>query len=473
MNRVVTKIQNNSMHPCRYGGGAIIYYVSYIPVSHTGTGVPSYMHQHMIPWMWLTVALLLHLSAVAPFSIPFSSQRRWIQQSPPRGAATDDADAKDVEDNTWSAMLLERLALTPEDAAAVRLNLPNALTITPAQINDTLSWLEERLELSQANLRDIVLGYPGVLELSLETNLKPTVTFFADALGDSKNVDALLAGLLCDSPRLLEYNLNKRLIPRFARVKDLLNGNAIDVASLRAIATKTNSRFEEWLQQEVEIVESGIPKDNLRKLGFTKNDGDTKPDCNITTQQPDNNRDGQSAFVVLSNLQSGGNIGNIVRSASVFGVAECIVVGQKRFRLTGDHGARFDLPRKHMWSHAEAQDYLKRKKGGVRIYGIEIVPDAAPIMKYDRDTGVVTFPFDRQYSGAAFIFGNEGAGLSTKQREICDEFLFIPQTRGGTKDGGGSASMNVACAAAVILQAYCTWAGYSDAKREGEKFVVE
>jgi tRNA G18 (ribose-2'-O)-methylase SpoU len=424
----------------------------------------------MIPWMWLTVVLLLHLSAVATFSIPLSSQRRWIQQSTPRGATTDDADAKHVEDDaTWSSMLLERLALTPENATAVRLNLPNALTITPEQINETLSWLEERLDLSQANLRDIVLGYPGVLELSLERNLKPTVSFFADALGDSNDDDALLAGLLCDSPRLLEYNLNKRLIPRFARVKDLLNRNAIDVASLRAIATKTNSRFEEWLKH----VESGIPKDDLRKLGFTKNDGDTKPDSNITPQQPDNNSDGPLAFVVLSNLQSGGNIGNIVRSASIFGVAECIVVGQKRYRLTGDHGARLDLPRKHMWSHAEAQDYLKCKKGGIRIYGIEIVLDAAPIMKYDRDTGVVTFPFDRQYSGAAFIFGNEGAGLSDKQREICDEFLFIPQTRGGTKDGGGSASMNVACAAAVILQAYCTWAGYSDAPRDGEKFVVE
>ena len=100
------------------------------------------------------------------------------------------------------------------------------------------------------------------------------------------------------------------------------------------------------------------------------------------------------------------------------------------------------------------------------------MPYAAPIMQYDQETGVMRFPFDRQWSGAAFIFGNEGAGLSVKQKEICDEFIFIPQTRGGTRDGGGSASMNVACAATVILQAYSTWAGYSDAPREGEKFVA-
>ena len=440
--------------------------------------------------MWLAV-VLVRLSAVASFVIPsststFSQHRddKWILHSSRSGAtdAKPDGDTRHFEEDSWSATLLGRLDLTPEDAAAVRLNIPTAAAITTKQVNDILSFLEKRLSLSKANLRDIVLRYPGVLEMELETNLKPTVSFFADALGDSKNDDALTE-LLCDSPRLLEYNVRKRLVPRLARVKDLLDGDkVVDVVSLRAIATKTNSRFDEWLQQEIEltsgrgstrttnIVESGMSMDDSSRLGATNNNGDYNP--LVTPQQPENNRDGPLAFVVVSNLQSGGNIGNIVRSASIFGVTECVVVGQKRYRLTGDHGARFDLPRQHLWSHSEARDYLKDKKGGVRIYGIEIVPDAAPIMRYDRDTGVVHFPFDRQWSGAAFIFGNEGAGLSAKQREICDEFLFIPQTRGGTKDGGGSASMNVACAAAVILQAYCTWAGYSDAPREGEKFVA-
>ena len=45
-----------------------------------------------------------------------------------------------------------------------------------------------------------------------------------------------------------------------------------------------------------------------------------------------------ASFVVLANLQSGGNIGRICRSASIFGVAEVLVVGQRKFRITGDHG---------------------------------------------------------------------------------------------------------------------------------------
>mmetsp|Transcript_25400 Transcript_25400/g.53655 ORF Transcript_25400/g.53655 Transcript_25400/m.53655 type:complete len:284 (+) Transcript_25400:214-1065(+) len=196
-------------------------------------------------------------------------------------------------------------------------------------------------------------------------------------------------------------------------------------------------------------------------------------------RQPINN---PSAYVIVSNLQSGGNIGNIVRSASIFGCEECIVVGQKRYRMTGDHGSRLDLPQRHIWTHADVKEYLGEKR--VRIYGIEIMENASPIMQYDRETGVVTFPFESEcegWSGSAFIFGNEGQGLSTKQREICDEFLFIPQNRGGrsredsvvgSREKVGSASMNVACAAAVVLQAYSMWAGYSEARFEGEKFLT-
>ena len=339
-------------------------------------------------------------------------------------------------------------------------------------IESTLLWLEARLGLSVEQLGALVVGYPPVLRLGLETNIKPTIAFFDDAMsggGDlfsNGNNDAhglRLAAFLCESPSLLEYNVAKRLVPRLARVRTALEVVSVDEEILRAISTLTDSRFEAWLNNE------------RRKSGNVNDDdvgdGDVEiiNDWNVDIEHTPRHN-GPSAYVVVSNLQSGGNIGNIVRSASIFGCEECIVVGQKRYRLTGDHGSRFDLQRRHMWSHTDARDYLHEK--GVRIYGIEIMANAAPIMRYDRETGVVRFPFDRQWQGAAFIFGNEGQGLSAKQREICDEFLFIPQTRGGTRDGGGSASMNVACAAAVILQAYCTWAGYSDASREGEKFLA-
>eukprot|EP00591_Stephanopyxis_turris_P005699 CAMPEP_0195509778 /NCGR_PEP_ID=MMETSP0794_2-20130614/2621_1 /TAXON_ID=515487 /ORGANISM="Stephanopyxis turris, Strain CCMP 815" /LENGTH=389 /DNA_ID=CAMNT_0040637077 /DNA_START=1 /DNA_END=1167 /DNA_ORIENTATION=+ len=328
---------------------------------------------------------------------------------------------------------------------------------------DPVSWLTTRLGLDQELAASIVADHLPVLNYDIKTNLEPTVLFFENTLmidgddDDDDDDDAAsrnrVAKILSESPGLLEYNVRKRLLPRLARVKAQGVVEMVDEEILRLICTNTDSMFEEWLSQKSD----NRGDDDKQPL----NDDD---DFVVVERTP-------SSYIVLSNLQSGGNIGKIVRSASIFGCEECIVVGQKRYRMDGDHGSRFDLPRRHVWSHLDARQYLHER--GVRIYGIEIMEDAAPIMRYDPETGVVRFPFDRQWNGAAFVMGNEGKGLSERQREICDEFLFIPQTRGGASEGGGSASLNVACAAAVILQAYCTWAGYPEARRGGEKFLAQ
>jgi tRNA G18 (ribose-2'-O)-methylase SpoU len=409
--------------------------------------------------------------------------------------ASEDADAttngSDVVLGFGLDTALRRLDLTPAQEAVVRERLEKdgsgKMNLHyDNNVEGNLLWLETRLGLGVDQLGALVVGFPPVLRLELETNLKPTVSFFGHALSGGRNkkddgdenennnekdLDRLvrLANFLCESPSLLEYNVEKRLVPRLARVRAALDITSVDEGSLRAIATKTDSKFEAWLNNEKMMISGdGGDGNNLESA----DNGDNR--CSQNDANIENNsrrHEGPSAYVVVSNLQSGGNIGNIVRSASIFGCEECLVVGQKRYRLAGDHGARSDLIRRHMWSHSDARTYLHEK--GVRIYGIEIMADAEPIMRYDRDTGVMRFPFNRQWQGAAFIFGNEGQGLSAKQREICDEFLFIPQTRGGTTTaGGGSASLNVASAATVILQAYCMWAGYSDAPRQGEKFMA-
>ena len=384
-----------------------------------------------------------------------------------------------------------------------------------------LMYLQEHLALTTQQLQTIVMGYPPVLGLALETNLIPTINYFDDALRgyekqndeDADGKDYLkrrlhnddnddhhkhqsrLATFLCENPSLIEYNLSKRLIPRLERVREARrgvvdketrtmkdNGSSVDEDMLCAIATLTDSRFETWLQN-ISDDNDVNNVDNTANATYSNQRQQQQQQQQYSTNNNQRTPNNPSSYVVLSNLQSGANIGNILRSASIFGCEECIIVGQKRYRLAGDHGSRFDLPQRHMYSHEDAKEYLRGK--GVRIYGIEIMENAMPIMRYDRQTRVVKFPFDTtddngdgsgdyqcSIKGAAFIFGNEGQGLSLKQKEICDDFIFIPQNRGGTREGGGSASMNVASAAAVVLQAYCTWAGYSDASLEGEKFLA-
>uniref|UniRef100_J3MKP9 tRNA/rRNA methyltransferase SpoU type domain-containing protein n=1 Tax=Oryza brachyantha TaxID=4533 RepID=J3MKP9_ORYBR len=55
---------------------------------------------------------------------------------------------------------------------------------------------------------------------------------------------------------------------------------------------------------------------------------------------------------------------------------------------------------------------------------------------------VTAHPFRRS---TAFLFGNEGTGLSENECAMCDFFVYIPQY------GGGTASLNVTVAASIVL----------------------
>ncbi|BBG93251.1 tRNA/rRNA methyltransferase SpoU family protein [Prunus dulcis] len=59
-----------------------------------------------------------------------------------------------------------------------------------------------------------------------------------------------------------------------------------------------------------------------------------------------------------------------------------------------------------------------------------------------------------------------GTGLSAKELEICDFFVYIPQY------GGGTASLNVTVAASIVLHQFGVWAGFPERTRDGNKFIV-
>ncbi len=94
---------------------------------------------------------------------------------------------------------------------------------------------------------------------------------------------------------------------------------------------------------------------------------------------------------------------------------------------------------------------------GARVLGVEITPEAR---------SVASLPF----SGAtAFMLGNEGSGLSPAQCAHCDGFLYIPQ------HGPGTASLNVAVAAGIVLHRFAEWARYGETGRDAAhpgKFCV-
>ncbi len=60
----------------------------------------------------------------------------------------------------------------------------------------------------------------------------------------------------------------------------------------------------------------------------------------------------------------------------------------------------------------------------------------------------------------------QGTGLSSKQLQLCDKLVYIPQF------GEGTASLNVAVAASIVLHSFAMWAGYPERARQGQKYVV-
>ncbi|XP_057957157.1 uncharacterized protein LOC131150450 [Malania oleifera] len=158
------------------------------------------------------------------------------------------------------------------------------------------------------------------------------------------------------------------------------------------------------------------------------------------------------SYVVVHNIAKRHNVGTLARSASAFGVSELILVGRRDFNAFGSHGSASHLPFRHFHSLLDARLFLKEKD--CDICGVEITDGAVAVNQH---------PFKKS---TAFLLGNEGTGLSAKECEICDFFVYIPQY------GCGTASLNVTVAASIVLHHFGVWAGFSERTREGNKFIV-
>lgn len=98
-------------------------------------------------------------------------------------------------------------------------------------------------------------------------------------------------------------------------------------------------------------------------------------------------------YVIISNLQSGSNIGSICRNALAFNVHEVIVVGRKGFRdkmRNADRGAKRRQTFVHFNSVAEAAVYLKEERN-CSIVGVEIMDSA--VRKVPSSSSYMFFSF--------------------------------------------------------------------------------
>lgn len=135
---------------------------------------------------------------------------------------------------------------------------------------------------------------------------------------------------------------------------------------------------------------------------------------------------------ICMNLTGDFSKSSIIRNANAWLAKETWIVGRKRFDARGTVGTHRYEKVKHSTEWRELFESLK--KDGYTIYAVDNIPEYDPKVLYD-----VVMP-----DKSAFVYGEEGVGLSRDVVESCDEMIYIPQY-------GSVRSINVAVAAGVIM----------------------
>lgn len=147
----------------------------------------------------------------------------------------------------------------------------------------------------------------------------------------------------------------------------------------------------------------------------------------------------EGLIVVFDRPSSPGNLGSSLRSADAFGAHGVIVTGHAvdiydPFVVRGSMGALFAIPVVTAPSHIEIAEWTQQARASG--YDYQIIGSSGKTGQL-----LTTQSFQRP---TILILGNETVGMSRGYFEICDSVVKIPI-------GGALSSLNVSCAASIIL----------------------
>jgi tRNA G18 (ribose-2'-O)-methylase SpoU len=153
--------------------------------------------------------------------------------------------------------------------------------------------------------------------------------------------------------------------------------------------------------------------------------------------------------VVFDRPASPGNLGSSIRSADALGAQGIIISGHAvdiydPFVVRGSMGALFALPVTTTPSHTGVKEWVENAKARGFEYQVVGSSGKASALLPDVD-------FKRP---TVLVLGNETVGMSKGYWDVCDTTVKIPI-------GGALSSLNVSCAASIIL--------YEVARQRGSK----
>ena len=145
-----------------------------------------------------------------------------------------------------------------------------------------------------------------------------------------------------------------------------------------------------------------------------------------------------TAVAVLGEVQDPHNVGAIIRSAAAFGLSAVLIPEHNQAQVTGtvvktSAGMAFRIP---LVSIGNVNDALRTLKDrGFWVYGLAMDGNALGKEVFD--------------APAAFVLGNEGAGIREKTLELCDIPLSIPMHP-------RCESLNVAVSGGIVFGAWAS-----------------
>jgi TrmH family RNA methyltransferase len=225
--------------------------------------------------------------------------------------------------------------------------------------------------------------------------------------------------------------------------------NAINQAlahqwKIEAFAYVSDFRLSDWatgiLQQSSANKHYELPFELMRKISQKEEASELIAIVRMPTDDlvriPVNDN---PLIVILDRIRSPGNLGAIIRSCDALGIDGLILTGHAADlyapeTIRASTGSFFAVPAIRIASPRELIPWINALKQ--EYPGLEIVATSA-----NADRSLETHDFTKP---TILLIGNETHGLSVFYREQCDTAVTIPMS-------GSASSLNVACAASVIL----------------------
>jgi TrmH family RNA methyltransferase len=150
----------------------------------------------------------------------------------------------------------------------------------------------------------------------------------------------------------------------------------------------------------------------------------------------------ETLVAVFDQPSSPGNLGSVIRSCHALGGDGLIVTGYgsdiyNPQTVRASMGSLFALPTVRLASARDVRAWVRDVAAPVSRTGTVQIVGATGDASVPVDAVDLTRP-------TVLVFGNEATGLTSQYRDQCDLLVRIPMQ-------GGADSINVACAAAVLL----------------------